>query len=444
MMNEARNGRWQQVAVGCLLPLACHIQADVWTEVDSEIAWSEPQQAFTKAEVILRTEWNGRVNEHTDFTVIPRLRTDLADSLSSTDARPDSYPQEDIQYNGPLAEDSHNRLELAEAFADFIWSHGSVRAGKQQVVWGQADGLKVLDVVNPQDYREFNLPDFEDSRIPTWMMNSEFRFESGATLQWLLIPDMTFNELADAGTDFAMTSPELAPSASAGVDIRLHNTERPSGGTLETGLRWSMFAGGWDLTANYFRFFQDNAVIYRSLDTSSVTPLVDVRPVYERSTLWGVTASNAFSDWVIRLEAGYYTDAYFIRDDLVDKGIRNSPELAYVTGLDYQGLTDTMISYQLFHSHITDYDAAVVRREDSIRHTMKISRNFWNETLEVEFFVLLNRDYNDGQARTKVTYQVNDNWSVWAGGDYFYGDQQGPFGQFTDASRMIAGWHTSF
>ncbi len=116
-------------------------------------------------------------------------------------------------------------------------------------------------------------------------------------------------------------------------------------------------------------------MIYRSLDTSSVTPVVDVRPVYERSTLWGVTARNAFSDWVIRLEAGYYTDACFIRDDLVDKGIRNNPELAYVIGLDYQGITDTMISYQLYHRHITDYDDAVVRREDSIRHTMKISLN---------------------------------------------------------------------
>ena len=32
--------------------------------------------------------------------------------------------------------------------------------GKQQVVWGKADVLKVLDVVNPPSFRELILEDF--------------------------------------------------------------------------------------------------------------------------------------------------------------------------------------------------------------------------------------------------------------------------------------------
>jgi len=30
----------------------------------------------------------------------------------------------------------------------------SIRAGKQQVVWGTADGMKLLDTINPTDYSE--------------------------------------------------------------------------------------------------------------------------------------------------------------------------------------------------------------------------------------------------------------------------------------------------
>ena len=44
-----------------------------------------------------------------------------------------------------------------------------VKLGLQQVVWGQADGLRVLDVINPLDYREFILEDFLDSRRPLWL-----------------------------------------------------------------------------------------------------------------------------------------------------------------------------------------------------------------------------------------------------------------------------------
>jgi hypothetical protein len=40
-------------------------------------------------------------------------------------------------------------------------------------VWGRADGIKLLDIINPTDYREFNQNTFEDSRIPVVMLKGE-------------------------------------------------------------------------------------------------------------------------------------------------------------------------------------------------------------------------------------------------------------------------------
>ncbi len=55
-----------------------------------------------------------------------------------------------------------------------------MRIGRQQVVWGRTDLFRVLDVVNPMDFSRENLyAEFEDSRIPQWMINAEYRF--GAT-----------------------------------------------------------------------------------------------------------------------------------------------------------------------------------------------------------------------------------------------------------------------
>ncbi len=62
----------------------------------------------------------------------------------------------------------------------------SVRAGKQQVVWGTADGLKLLDTINPTDFSELAQNQFEDSRIPVWMVNAEKDLESGGNFQLIV------------------------------------------------------------------------------------------------------------------------------------------------------------------------------------------------------------------------------------------------------------------
>jgi hypothetical protein len=83
--------------------------------------------------------------------------------------------------------DSYTQNEvLREAYIDTAIKDWSVRAGKQQVVWGTADGIKLLDMINPTDYAEMAQNQMEDSRIPVWMINAEKDFENGGNLQVIL------------------------------------------------------------------------------------------------------------------------------------------------------------------------------------------------------------------------------------------------------------------
>ena len=59
----------------------------------------------------------------------------------------------------------------------------ALRIGKQQVVWGTADGMKLLDIINPTDYREMAQNSMDESRIPVWMINAETDLEDGSNLQ---------------------------------------------------------------------------------------------------------------------------------------------------------------------------------------------------------------------------------------------------------------------
>jgi hypothetical protein len=75
------------------------------------------------------------------------------------------------------------RDALREAYVDTELNDWSIRAGKQQVVWGTADGMKLLDMINPTDYSEMAQNQMEDSRIPVWMVNAEKTNEDSSEFQ---------------------------------------------------------------------------------------------------------------------------------------------------------------------------------------------------------------------------------------------------------------------
>jgi hypothetical protein len=56
-------------------------------------------------------------------------------------------------------------LEFPEAYLDLELPSTSVRAGLQRIGWGRLDGVPPTDVVNPRDYHDPIVEDFEEQRI---------------------------------------------------------------------------------------------------------------------------------------------------------------------------------------------------------------------------------------------------------------------------------------
>ncbi len=73
-----------------------------------------------------------------------------------------------------------------ELYVDTTASGWDLRLGKQQVVWGTADGIKLLDIINPTDWREFVQNTMEDSRIPVWMINAERNVGENGNVQFIV------------------------------------------------------------------------------------------------------------------------------------------------------------------------------------------------------------------------------------------------------------------
>ena len=89
---------------------------------------------------------------------------------------------------------------LRELYVDTYVGEWSLRLGKQQVVWGTADGIKLLDIINPTDFRELNQNSMEDARIPIWMINAERNIGDNSNIQFI-VSQVEENKIPGLGPD---------------------------------------------------------------------------------------------------------------------------------------------------------------------------------------------------------------------------------------------------
>ncbi len=372
------------------------------------------------------------------LTASGRARADLFDYLEP--GTPDQVTTDPIaraQRIGNQAE-----LELREFYVEANPGDVYLRIGKQQIVWGTADGLKVLDVVNPQTFREFVLADFEESRIPLWTLDVETRLGS-TDVQFILIPEQTYHQIPGAESPFAITAPRYSPPVPAGVPVQLRDPDRPSRplADADTGLRLARFAGGWDLSLFYFHHFEDIPVPYLETGPDGLI----ITPGYDRAHLFGGTFAKAFGPVTLRGELGYTLGrAFAVRDGTDADGVAESDALGSVVGLDWTTPGDWFVSAQLFVDQVVDAPGELYRPRTDTTGTLYLRRLYRNDTVALELRWLANANDGDGLIRPQLSYDLSDQVTLWGGLDLFHGDHQGIFGQFDANDRAVFGIRYGF
>lgn len=413
------------VAAGSLIEnstLSTRIESEwaVLINPDSAKDGGSNNEAVQKLQLMIEPELETDVGEDSSITTIVRLRMDAKDNLSPGD---------------------HNQAELRELYLDTYINDSIVILGKQQVVWGKSDGLKVLDIVNPQNFREFILDDFDQSRIPLWTANAEIPIND-VTLQLLSIPDQTYHEFATADSSYQFTSPIIIPTTPPGANAIINPTKKPDNvlQDADVGFRLSTFTGGWDLTFNYLYHYDDTPVLFRTINVSATGLDIIINPQYKRTHLIGGTFSNTFGDLTLRGEVGYLTDKYISTINPFDAdGVVKTGELKYVLGFDWYGFSDTLLSTQIFQTYLDNHQAGMIQDELNTQITFLFKQDYMNETLHAEVLFLHDIDYKDGMVRPKLTYEYSDEVNIYIGADVFYGNEDGLFGQFKQTDRIVSG-----
>ncbi len=421
--------------------------AELNTKTEIQFRWgasSHSDPTFQQlGELTFTPEFTVDFENEWRLNTIARLRHESANQIQPSDLDDDGYSTSSRPWL--LGKDAE--LELREFYFDRTFGDHYLSIGKQQTVWGRADGLKVLDVVNPQSFREFILEDFEDSRIPLWTANLELALDPDSALQLLWIPDTSVHALPNRDGTFAFTTPRIVPQAPPQVDVSLSQADFPNRFFEDSdfGARWIAFKNGWDLTLNYLYHYDDLPVFNQILDTTGFAPRIELNPTFNRSHLIGGTFTNSFGNLTLRGEVAYETDQSSLsRLPMTTGGTVTHDTLSYVLGFDWFGLIDTFVSLQLFQNHLIDPTAPSALPATDSSVTLFVQRHFFNETLTAETLMLQNLNDSDGMIRPKLSYNWNDTLTTWIGADLFHGNRAGLFGQFKDNNRLLLGARYSF
>ena len=327
-------------------------------------------------------------------------------------------------------------FRMRELYLDLYFDNFDIRIGRQQVVWGKADGVFITDIVSPLNLTEFLLPDFDEIRMGVIAAKVDYYF-GNSTLEAIWIPVFTPTERPPPGSiwyiqpDFPVTptwdfSRELITPSLESSEIFLKYTALTSAIDFEF-----MGAYTWD----------DNPTMHvqKEFGVDSITqqPILtglNITPEHHRLAIGGGSFSSEIKGVILRGEAAYYNGKYFLTEDpLQPDGNIQKDYLHYLVGLDFN-LGPVKLSSQFIQQTILNYDDYILNEKTENTMTFLARYDMFRETLHLELFSYIGLTNEDALIRPKITYDFDDGFSILLGSNIFVGDEKGRFGQYGDNS----------
>jgi len=363
---------------------------------------------------------------------------------------------------------------LRDCYIDYTNGPWFLRLGKQQVAWGQSDGVTILDRVNPVDLTEFWLPDFVDLRIPLWMANINYSPKLNSNLQLLIIPDFEQSEAAPDAAPFAFRSVKLFErykqrKRSIGYKTNTDITYPAKQFNNSTfGLRWQDRIGDLEYTLNYLNGFYYSARTYLLGGASPSLQPGDVWYLrkFTRWQMYGSSFNKTFTNpspmqgITLRGDLAFYNDEPVYYGNVntgTTYGVKRWDNIFWLMGLDRYMFTKWSASFQYGQYIMQHKKAGTSPTNDTVMNaytygpqdrvenifTLKISSHFLNDRILPEL-LWSTTDDNQGRLAPKVNFELKDNLWLTLGANYFYGHEFDTNGQFRDQSQFYTNLKYTF
>jgi len=296
--------------------------------------------------------------------------------------------------------------------------------------------LRVLDQVNPLDYRDFVLPDLNDYRKPLWMLKAE-GYVGDWSVQSFYIPWFEANDPATAGSEYEFFT--MDPALLQNFTLLAEQKPEKKWDNGELGMQLARSFSGADVNFFAFHTWDDNPV-YRqrySFDAQGEL-LAELLPEYHRQLhLGAATAFSLANGFVVRSEWLVIPNSvYMLSQADVSGGLVEEATINALVGVDY-AWRDWLFSVQANDRHIDNWNADFVVPEHQPLLTLSATGQSFSGRLESRVALARFTDEsNDQLLQLRTSWRPDDYWAYTLGADYFTGPALGTFGQFARKDRI--------
>lgn len=324
-------------------------------------------------------------------------------------------------HNGII--DEQTGFFLREAFLTYQKNGWDLKAGKQIVSWGVADGLRVTDLISPMDYTEFLAQDYDDIRVPV----GAFRLGYGNQTFHVEVVYVPVSEFFVLPTDTINPWAVKMNGRTCNLMNQKPATKLKNG---EYGARATFYFSGIDFSLCALRTWNKMpAIRVEGMDGTKL----NATALYKPMTMVGGDISMPVNKFVLRGEfAQNFGELLTASGDPIKKNTTNA-----LIGVDYYPGNDWTVMLQYNHIYIADYDNRISQFRNSSMATVNIKKELLRNTLKLSAFGRIDCA-NSGAFffRFNADYLLTDQITVTAGYDWFNADK-GSFAMYKDNSEAF-------
>ncbi|QZE15414.1 hypothetical protein K4L44_06170 [Halosquirtibacter laminarini] len=328
------------------------------------------------------------------------------------------------QYNNLLPDQT--KIELREAFLQYTTNHIDLKVGRQIVIWGISDAMRITDVVSPLDMTEFLAQDYDDIRMPVNAFKFRY-FNSKMSLELLYIPISSFYVVP---TDLSNPWSIRTAADRFAVDANLGKYPDKNLENSEYGGRLSFFLSGIDIGLCALHTWNKMPVIECELSASSDT--VFMRGKYDRMDMVGGDITFPVGKFVVRGESAIYFDE--LLQSYSSSDVRRNT-LNYLLGIDCYPGSEWTLTAQYSRKYIPNYKPTISLNRSSEMATLGITKNILQSTMKLSNFLYYDMTNKGAFNRFSADYAISDQIHLIIGYDYFDGEE-GTFRLYKDNSEF--------
>jgi len=301
------------------------------------------------------------------------------------------YDLRDRYYSRDERDEQRSEVELFDAYIEgSITDSLDVKLGRQVVVWGRSDTIRITDILNPLDNRRPGMIDIEDLRLAVTMAKFDYFIDKWRITPIVVLEQRFSNNPAFGSAFNPQPNPHLSQKDYADLTY-----------ALSVGGEFS----GWDVNFYAARTHDD---------TGYVKFLPEPIFTHDKVNMFGTALNVLSGSWLFKTELAHFNGLKYT--SIEGEKFKRTDALA---GIEYKGIADSTFSYDVSVRHIHNYDKRLLAEQGQLekntyQHAFRATSDFLNASLTANYLISLFGKKLDecGFQRAWIKYELAEGTNI--------------------------------